>query len=58
VIHHMSDAGIVYTPGGNYIVAVYLYHPVQIVFDPVNEMMAKFSRAIYNYFNLTSSAGG
>lgn len=58
VIHHMSDAGIVYTPGGNYIVAVYLYHPVQIVFDPVNEMMAKFSRAIYNYFNLTSIAGG
>lgn len=52
VIHTMSDVGIVYSPGGNYIVAVYLYHPVQVIFDPVNQMMANISRAIYNYFNL------
>lgn len=55
LIHHMSDVGIAYTPGGNYIVAIYLYHPVQIVFDPANQLMANFSRAIYNYFNLTAS---
>lgn len=52
VIHIMQDAGIVYTPGGNYVITVYLYHPVQVVFDPVNIMYAQLSRAIYNYFNL------
>ncbi len=52
VIHTMQDAGIVYTPGGNYVITVYLYHPVQVVFDPVNIMYAQISRAIYNYFNL------
>jgi beta-lactamase class A len=52
VIHTMSDVGIVYSPSGNYVVAVYLYHPVQVIFDPVNQMMANISRAIYNYFNL------
>jgi len=52
VIHTMQDAGIVYSPGGNYVVSLYLYHPVQIVFDPVNIMVAQLSRAIYNYFNL------
>jgi beta-lactamase class A len=55
VIHTMQDAGIVYSPGGNYVITIYLYHPVQIVFDPVNIMMAQLSRAIYNYFNLPAS---
>ena len=52
VIHHMSDAGIVYTPGGDFIIAIYLYHPVQIVFDPINRLVADIGTAIYNYFNL------
>ncbi|GAP20785.1 serine hydrolase [Leptolinea tardivitalis] len=52
VIHTMQDAGIVYSPGGNYVLTVYLYHPVQVVFDPVNIMYAQISRAVYNYFNL------
>jgi len=51
VIHDISDAGIVYTPGGNYILTIYLYHPVQLVFDPTNRMVADLSRAVYNYFN-------
>lgn len=52
VIHTMQDAGIVYSPNGNYAITVFLYHPVQVVFDPVNIMYAQISRAIYNYFNL------
>jgi beta-lactamase class A len=52
VIHTMQDAGIVYSPNGNYVITVFLYHPVQVVFDPVNIMYAQISRAIYNYFNL------
>lgn len=54
VIHTMQDAGIVYSPGGNYVITVYLYHPVQVVFDPVNIMYAQLSRAVYNYFNLAA----
>ncbi|RPI28076.1 MAG: hypothetical protein EHM70_17110, partial [Chloroflexota bacterium] len=51
VIHDMSDAGILFTPGGDYVIAVYLYHPVQLVFDPNNKMVSTLSRAAYNYFN-------
>jgi beta-lactamase class A len=54
VIHTMQDAGIVYSPGGNFVMTVYLYHPVQVVFDPVNIMYAQLSRAVYNYFNLAT----
>jgi beta-lactamase class A len=48
----MSDAAIVYTPGGDYVLAVYLYHPVQIVFDPTNKLVADLSRAVYHFYNL------
>lgn len=51
VIHNISDAAIVYSPGGNYVATIYLYHPVQLVFDPINKMVADISSAIYNYFN-------
>ncbi len=55
LLHSMADAGIIYTPGGNYILTVFLYQPTQLVFDPANQMVAELSRAIYNYYN---SPGG
>ena len=54
VIHDMSDAAIVFSPGGDYVFTIYMYHPVQIVFDPTNELVKELSRAIYNYFNIPS----
>jgi beta-lactamase class A len=50
----ISDAAIVYTPGGNYILAIYVYHPNQIIWDEVSKMYADLSRAIYNFFNLAT----
>ncbi len=52
LMHTIADAGLVYTPGGNYTIAVYMYHPVQLLFDPANKMVAELSQAVYNYFNL------
>ena len=52
LIHHMSDAGIVYSPGGNYVITIYLYNENQIVFDMANRFVGDISTAIYNYFNL------
>ncbi|MGC1378196.1 MAG: serine hydrolase [Anaerolineales bacterium] len=52
VIQNFSDAAIVYTPGGNYILVIYAYHPIQAVFQPVTDMYAQISMVVYNYFNL------
>lgn len=52
VIQNFSDAAIVYTPGGNYVLVIYAYHPVQAVFQPVADMYAEISLVVYNYFNL------
>jgi beta-lactamase class A len=53
IIQNISDAAIVFTPGGNYILAIYVYHPVQAIWEPVSEMIAKISEASFNYFNIS-----
>ena len=47
-----SDAGIVYTPGGNYVLTIYVYNPGGGNWTTVAPMYAQLSRATYNYFNL------
>lgn len=49
-----SDAGIVYTPGGNYVLTIYVYNPGGGNWSVVSPLYAQLSRAIYNYFNLPS----
>jgi len=51
LIHTIGDAAIIYTPGGDYILTMFVHHPVQAVFDPVNALFAEISRATYNFFN-------
>jgi beta-lactamase class A len=52
IIRNFSDAGIVYTAGGNFVLAIYAYHPVQIVFDNANALFANLGKAVYNFYNL------
>jgi len=54
IINNFSDAAIVYSPGGNYVLVVYVYHPIQAVFEPVAKMFAQISRAVYDYYNVPS----
>ncbi len=54
VIKNISDAAIVYTPGGNYVLVIYAYHPVQTVWEPVSTMFAQLSQAVYNFYNLST----
>jgi hypothetical protein len=52
VIHDMSDAGIVYTPGGNYVLTVFLYHPTQLIYDEGAALVKNISTGVYNFYNL------
>ena len=51
-IRNISDAGIVYTPGGNYVLVIYAYHPVQTIWEPVSALFAQLSQAVYNFYNI------
>lgn len=54
IIHDMSDAAIVFTPGGDFVMTVYMFDPDQILFDPANELVKNLARAVYNFYNLPS----
>ncbi|MFZ5819234.1 MAG: serine hydrolase [Chloroflexota bacterium] len=51
---NVSDAAIIYTPGGNYVLTVYTYHPQQIIFDNANLLFANLAQITYNFYNLSS----
>lgn len=51
LIHTMADVGIAFTPGGDYVISLFLYHPVQLVWEPISFLMAQLSNAIYNFYN-------
>ncbi len=46
-----GDAGIVFTPGGDYVIAMYLYQDNWLEWAVSSPLMADISRATYNYFN-------
>lgn len=55
LLHTIGDVALVYTPGGDYSLSIFVHHPVQAVFDPVNLLFAELSQAIYNYYNIEIS---
>jgi beta-lactamase class A len=48
---YLVDAGIVYSPGGNYVLSIFLWKDPPMVWDPTSKLVANLSRAAYNYFN-------
>jgi beta-lactamase class A len=51
LLHTASDAAIVYTPGGNFILTIYLYHPNQLPWDDAQRLVARLATAVYNFYN-------
>jgi beta-lactamase class A len=53
IVRDISDTGIVYSPGGNYVLAIYTYHPVTNIWDITNPLIGDLTKAAYNYFNVS-----
>jgi beta-lactamase class A len=47
----IGDAGVVYSPGGDYVASIFLWNSPDMLFEPTSTLIANLSRAIYNYFN-------
>ncbi len=46
-----ADAGIVYSPNGDYVIVVFMHRPDWLEWEISSPMIADISRATYNYFN-------
>jgi len=52
LIHAISDAGIIFTPGGDFILSIYIYDREQVNWDRMNVLFALLTEAAYNFYNL------
>lgn len=50
-IDMISDVGLVYTPGGDYVLSLFLWSEREMIWDPSASLFAGLSRTVYNYFN-------
>jgi beta-lactamase class A len=46
-----GDAGIVFTPGGDYVLVTYMFKPDWLEWEISSPLLADISRATYNFFN-------
>jgi beta-lactamase class A len=51
LLHTASDVGVVYTPGGRFVISVFLYDSAQLQWDPAQLLVARLARAAYNFYN-------
>ncbi len=56
LLHTISDVGIVYSPGGNYVLVIFMHSENQLLFDTGNILFARLSQSIYNAYNPTQQA--
>jgi beta-lactamase class A len=52
-----ADAALVMSPGGDYILVIYLYNPGWVDWDQTNSIMTRLSQLFYSYFNQPESGG-
>jgi beta-lactamase class A len=53
VMKTLGDAGIIFSPGGDYILVIFLYHPQQLIWDNASYLVGQLSAAVYNFYNQT-----
>jgi hypothetical protein len=47
----VSDAGVIFSPGGDYVLSIFLWDEQEMIWDPTKNLVAGLSQAVYNYFN-------
>jgi hypothetical protein len=48
---HVADAALVFTPGGDYAMTIYVHRAGTMLFDDANRLIISMARAVYNYYN-------
>ena len=51
----VADAGIVYSPAGDYVLTLFFYNDRDMIWEPTSKLMADLSRSVYNYFDPPAS---
>jgi beta-lactamase class A len=55
-LRSMSDVAIVFSPGGDYVLNIFIYDAIRLDFDQGNRLIARLSQTVYNFYNLDAQA--
>jgi beta-lactamase class A len=53
-----GNAALIFTPGGDYVLVIYLYRPGWVDWDQTNSFMTRISRLVYAFFNPPPTSSG
>ncbi len=56
LLHSITDVGIVYTPGGDFVLGVSVYHPDWLYANDGQRVIGRLSQTVYNFFNPNNQA--
>jgi hypothetical protein len=48
---NVADAALVFTPGGDYALVIYMHRPATIGFPDANRIIISLAQAVFNYYN-------
>ncbi len=51
LLHTMGNIGAVYSPGGDFILSIYTYHPENLIFEEGSTLFAQIASAAFGFFN-------
>jgi len=51
LLHQASDAALVFTSGGDFVLTIYMHQSGQLQWDPAQRLTARLTTAVYNYHN-------
>lgn len=51
----LGDSSVVFSPGGDYVLTIYLWDEQAMIWAPTSQLVADVSEAVYNYFNPPSA---
>lgn len=54
LLRTMSDSGVIFTPGGDYVAVFFIHTPQQLLFERGNRIIARLSQTLYNAYNLNA----
>ena len=54
LMHNVSDAAIVYLPGGNFVLVVYVYQTDQLLWDSAQALVARLAIVASRYYTFSS----
>ena len=58
LMHNVSDAAVVYLPGGNFALAVYVYQQDQLLWDSAQALVARLAIVASRYYTFASQQSG